>query len=244
MKRLILILIFSFLAFTLYTCSKDENILNPPNNDINISITTLSHYSARQGEKVIAFGQNLNSYDLLYVELNDEAVEFNKTSDSTISLFIPYNGSNGQFVFYFYAQNHNTVLTSPIITITDYCISDLCFDLNTKDRIVESDSWIRSFDIDTLKWTLESSGDTLFFTRNGFCHDECGFWHTVAFMKKQNNGLPEFLYSIYKKREWFVPNVDDTLRNGVIRIDQWDSTSVYSGTFSFGNYNWIFWINI
>lgn len=244
MKTFILIIIFSFSVFTLYTCSKDEKIVNPPSNDTTLNITSLSHYSARQGEKVTAVGKYFNSYDLFYVELNNEAVVFNKTSDSTISLFIPYNAGNGQFVFYFFSQNHDTVLTSPRIIITDYCTSGLCLDLNTKDRIVESDSWIRSFDVDTLKWNLQSSEDTLFFIRDGLCHEECHFWHTIVLKRKQNNQLPEFLFSVYKKREWLVPDVDDTLRNAVIRIDQWDSTSVYSGTFSYRNYNWIFWVNI
>lgn len=242
MKKFIII-IFSFTVFTLYTCSENDKIVNPPSIDSNIRITSLSHYSARQGEKVTALGNNLNSYNLLYVELNNEAVQFNKTSDSTISLFIPYNGSSGQFVFYFYNKNNDTVLTSPRITITDYCTAGVCIDWNTKDEIIESDSWIKAFADDSIKWHLETIGDTLFFTRNGFCHDECVFWHTIVFKNNGNNQLPDFLFSVYKKREWLVADVDDTLNYGVIRIDKWDSNSVYSGTFSFENYNWIFWIN-
>ena len=243
MKKLFIIIFFLFLLFFTYTCTEDDKIVTPPQDDSNIRITSISHLSARQGEKVTALGKNLDSYNLLYVEINNEKVEFNRTSDSTISLFIPYNGSSGQFVFYFYSEIHDTILTSPRITITDYCVSGLCIDWNTKDKIFETDSWVKAFANDSVKWNLETVDDTLFFERNGLCHDECGFWHTIAFKKNRNNELPEFLFSVYKKREWLVPDVDDTLRYGVIRIDQWDSTTAYSGTFSFENYNWIFWVN-
>ena len=244
MKTFILIVTFSFSVFTLYTCSEGEYIVNPPSNNTKIDKISLSHSSARQGEKIIAKLKDLNSYNLAYVELNNEDVVFNKTSDSTVSLFIPYNAKDGKFVFHFYSQTGDTILTSPEISITDICKYGLFIDWNTKDKIVESDSWISTFTVDTLKWTLESKGDTLFFTRDGICHDECGFWNTIAFKMKQSYQFPEFLFAVYKKWEWMVPDVNDTLRSGVIRIDQWDSTSVYSGTFSFEKYNWVFWANV
>jgi hypothetical protein len=243
-KAFILILTFSFSVFNLYTCSEDEKIVNPPSDGTKIDTISLSYSSARQGEKIVAKWKDLNNYNLAYIELNNEDVVFNKTSDSTISLFIPYIATDGQFVFHIFSQIGDTVLFSPRISITDLCTSGICLDWNTRDKIVESDSWIRTFTVDTLKWTFESSSDTLFFKRDGICHDECHFWHTIAFKRMLNNQLPEFLFAVCKKREFLVPDVNDTLRNGVIRIDQWDSASVYSGTFSFEKYNWIFWANV
>lgn len=234
--------LYLFLLIVIIQCSKDENVVNPEPEESVVGISSLSFNTARQGEKVIAKGFGFNKFYSLYVFIQDEYVQSNTTSDSTISLFVPFAAESGVFEFYFRSAELDTLLISPEITITDMCEKSLCIDWNTKDTIVESDSWIRSWSCDaSVMWSFKTSGDTLFIMRDDFCHDECHYWHTLVFRQNGNNELPEFLFTVYKKLEWTKPDIDDTLRNGVVRIDQWDSTSVYSGTYSYNEHNWIFW---
>ncbi len=243
MKNVFQYVLFLLLSVALYYCSEKENITSPISNNVIIEVTSLSHSSARIGEKVIAYGKNLSNYRLQYVMLNDEFVLFNRTSDSTFSLFIPYKAQTGKFYFRLRSDDKDTILTSPTIQIDNDCTSDFCIDWNLRDKFIESDSWITDWNTDTLKWSAIIKSDTIIFSRKGSCHDECGFWNTIAFKRNANNQLPKFLFSVYKKLEWIAPDVNDTLRYGIVKIDRWDSDTEYSGSFSYNDYSWIFFVN-
>lgn len=243
MRKTITLLLFSLLLTLFYNCSDNDEIINtPPSTEINIS--TLSHPTAKIGEKIVAHITNSSNYRLVYVDLNDEPVLFKQESDSTVSLFIPYLATSGQFILYFYSpQNEVVKIKSPTITITKECFANLCVEWNSKIELVESDSWIKDFMSDSLKWSIEISSDTIFITRHGICHDECGFYNTLVFKSTFDDQLPQYLFSVYEKYEWLHPAIQDTLRNGVIVVNNWNSNTNYSGTFSFDNHNWVFWIN-
>ena len=238
-----------FIAFFLlsmvifFACTEENNVVTPPGSDNNINISSLSQSTARIGEKVIIKGRNFNSYEqLYYVKLDTLPAAFNRTSDTTISVFIPYGAADGQFTLNFVSPGKDPPLTSPPITITGSCTANLCIDWNTTDAFVETDSWINDFN-GTVKWDYEIHNDTIFISRQADCGDECSFRNTIAFMNNADNELPEFLFSVYKKLELLKPDINDTVKSGIIRIDKWNSAEAYSGSFSFENYNWVFWVN-
>jgi hypothetical protein len=235
----------SFLSFLLFLsgCKDESSPVKPEEQQpsTEIKILHLSHTSAREGEKVVVYGKNLNRYNLSFVQLNNIYTASNKTSDSTISLIIPRNGQDGKFALHFYSTEHDTVLYSPLFSVDDHCISVFCIDWNTKETLVESDSWIKAFNDDTVKWQADNSFDTLFIRRRSTCGDECAFLHEIAFRTSTSVELPEFLYALSLTRESMGGfDTVDTIRTGVVRIDTWNQARK-SGTFVTENRNWIFW---
>jgi hypothetical protein len=240
--KFIAIGLLSFILF-LSGC-KDESILVKPAEEIQpsteIKISHLSNTSAREGEKIVVYGKNFNRYKLHFVQLNNVYTASNKTSDSTITLIIPRNGQDGQFVFHFYSTEHDTVLYSPGFSVDDHCTTGFCIDWNTKEQIVESDSWVRGFFNDTVRWQGLSTPDTLFFRREGICGDECSFTHEIAFRTSTSIEIPEFLYALFTMRDRMGgPNIVDTIGTGVVRIDIWNQIRK-SGSFVNEDHNWIF----
>jgi hypothetical protein len=243
--KLITIALLSFILF----CSgcKDESTLVKPPEEVNpsteIKISHLSHTSAREGEKIVVYGNNFNRYNLYSAKLNNTYTASNKTSDSTISLIIPGNGQDGRFVFHFYSAGHDIVLYSPRFSVEEHCTSGFCIDWNTKEQIVESDSWIKGLlnDTDTVKWQGISTSDTLFFKREYLCGDECLVTNEIAFMPGTLTEIPQFLYALFTMRDKMGgPNIVDTIRTGVVRIDIWNQI-LKSGSFVTEDHNWIFW---
>jgi hypothetical protein len=239
--------VFVLLILSITGCSTEDPPTKPQENPLpqeNIQITHLSHISARVGEKIVVHGKNFNKYTLHFAKLNDEYLKSNRTSDSTISLFIPHNAQSGRFTLVFNSPANDTTLTTPEISITDPCPADFCMDWNTKAAIEESDSWSKGLYNDTVKWNSETYSDTLFITRTGNCGDECSYTNTIAFKNNQSGQLPQFLYAVFTKRESMGggPDINDTLKTGIVRIDAWDS-SRRTGTFIYEDHNWVYWIN-
>jgi hypothetical protein len=244
MRNLIFLTLISIILNFIYSCNRVDKIISSEPLQPRIKIYSLSHTSGRIGEKIVAHVKNLDDYDLEYVELNNLTVNFNITSDSLISLFIPFHASNGQFTFYFFSpQFKDTVLLSPSVTIIRDCHTESCISWNSTVPFIESDSWKRLWNGEIITWTKEVYSDTIVLKRNGPCHDECSYWHTVAFKDRGDSVLPIFLYSVYQKEEWLHADVNDTLRSGIVVIDSWKPNQVFSGSYSFEDYSWIFWFN-
>jgi hypothetical protein len=239
MKFTSIVLLSFILLFS--GCKEENNPVNPveqPSTEIKIS--HLSHNSAREGEKIVVYGKNFSRYTSLWAELNGIYTASNKTSDSTISLFIPRNAQNGQFTLHFHSAIHDTVLYISGFSVEDHC-TGFCIDWNTKAPIIESDSWMVMFTSDTIRWQSETGQDTIFFRRQGLCGDECSFTNEIAFRTGTAIEIPEFLYALYTRREAMGgPNINDTIKTGVVRIDTWN-TIFKSGSFITEDHNWIFW---
>ena len=241
MKKIKFIILSSFLVFSFYSCSKEEEIITPP-NDSNISIISLSDSSVQIGDKILAYGKNLNNYKVRYVILNDVNVPSKIISDSVFSLFIPYTAKDGKFLFYCYSPTHqDTIIESPDISIITDCTEEICIDWNAAENINESDSWITDFLEDTVKWNILVHLDTVVIQRNYNCGDECGSINTIVFRNNSTNQLPDFLYALRWHRDWIDPVKEDTIKSATIKIDKWDSSSVFSGTITFDDDLWVFW---
>jgi len=242
MKKIKFVILSSFLVFSFYFCSKEDQIINPPIKS-DVPIISLSDTSIRIGEKIFAYKKDLNNYKLYKVMLNNAYVPSIIVSDSVFSLFIPYDASNGKFRFYFYSStNRDTILESPNVSIIKDCTEKVCIDWNTKEILNGQDSWITDFVGDTIKWNISIRSDTVMIQRGFMCGDECYSTNTVVFRNNLTNQLPDYIYSIYWTRDWINPIIEDTIKSAVIKIDKWNSSSIYSGTLTFDNNLWVFWV--
>ncbi len=244
MRKIFKLFYFGFMVILFNYCTEEEIITSPTKNEKTIEITSLSHSTANQGDKITVNGYGFESYENLYVvKLNNEFVESHVRSDSAISLFLPYNSSNGKFKLNFISPNKDTVIESPEITIGEKCPSELCIEWNNKETILEEDSWLNGWLGDTVKWEFEKRVDTVIISRRYSCGDECSMSNELIFIENNSNELPKFEYGELIKREFMLPSqLVDTFTNGVIKIDQWDKEGIYSGTFVNDNHILVFWV--
>ncbi len=242
MRKIKFVILFSFLVFSFYFCSKEEQIITPPTNSYMSSIL-LSDSSIRIGEKIFAYKRNLIDYKFHKVMLNNVFIPSIPVSDSVFSLFIPYNASDGKFSFYFYTSNQqDTIIESPSVSIIKDCTEEVCTDWNAEETLNESDSWITDFLGDTVKWNISIRSDTVVIQRGYSCGDECYTTNTIVFKNIYTKNLPEYICSIYWNRDWIDPVIEDTIKSAIIKIDKWNSSSVYSGTITFDDDLWVFWV--
>jgi hypothetical protein len=240
MRKIKFIIVSSLLFTSFCSCSKEEQIIAPQNN-LNMPIISLSDSSVQKGEKIFAYGKNLDNYKLRYVTLNNVNVLSKTNSDSVFSLFIPFNAGNGKFSFYFYTPTHqDTIIESPNVSIIGDCAENVCLSWNEGEILDETDSWIT--DEDTIKWNISIQSDTVIIQRGYNCGDECYTKNTIVFRNNVTNQLPEYLYAIRWYRDWIDPVIEDTIKSAVIKIDKWNSLSVYSGTITFDDDLWVFWV--
>lgn len=239
------ILSISFLIIILMnSCSKEEIITNSPTIIHEQGTISFSDSLAKIADKIYLYTKNINNYNLSRAYLNNEFVLSKKVSDSVYSLFIPYNAANGNFKLYFNTPfGTDTLIYSPNFTVINDCLTGNCIDWTTKEKIIETDSWMESFLGSTISWEYEMRSDTILIKRNGLCGDECGFYHTIIFKHFSNDRLPEFLFAVSKVKAWLEPEKNDTIRNAIIKIDEWNSNSMFTGTVTFSENTWIFWIN-
>ncbi|QQS36464.1 MAG: hypothetical protein IPM56_00490 [Ignavibacteriales bacterium] len=233
---LLLVLIFS--------CSneKDSLIVNPPPHtpDSSLHINSLSHNSIHPGEKILVSVNNLSGADLHFVQLNGIYVYHREESDSVVSVFIPFNGASGKLKFV-YSGTADTAIYSDSINVIPDCADSLCIGWNNGERITEFDSKFTSWD-STHTWDYYKNGDTSFFNISGLCGDECSITKTIAFLSNEDEQLPQFLFSAQTIRDYMGGNeVTDTLHRGILRVDNWNTNNIMSGTYSFTDYSWVFW---
>ncbi len=238
-----ILLFFLFLSLMFFTaCEKDPLIVNPPpyTPDSSLHINSLSHYSIHPGEKILAKVNNLSGADLHYVQLNGVFVYHREESDSAVSVFIPFNGESGKLKFV-YSGTADTVIYSDSIDVIQDCQDSLCISWNSGERITEFDSKFTSWDT-THTWDYNKNGDTSFFKISGLCGDECSITKTLAFLSNEDEQLPQFLFSTQTIRDHMGgTEVSDTLHRGILRVDNWNSNNIMSGTYSFADYSWVFW---
>lgn len=238
-----LILFLTSLIFY-FSCSKENTIVDPPIIMPQNKVILLSDTSARVGEKIFAYSNLFKEYRSINVYLDSLYLESKIVNDTVLALYIPFNAKNGKFKIYlnYSATLSDTVLFSQDFYLSEECSEDVCINWNTRKEILGTDSWWYDFNSDTIRWTTETNNDSIFFKRNGICGDECAYWHTIVFKDNFVNQLPTFLFAVRKVNLWLEPDINDTIRNCNIIIDKWNS-NLYSGTFSFENFTWIFFVN-
>ncbi len=247
MRNLIFIALLAFLMLT-QGCKKNEKIVEyvyvqPQNGRVYIDETKVEI-----GQKIIAHFVNTDSIKVYSVTLNEKNVTYKQIDDSTVTLIVPhtYVGNDvGNFIFYCWMPSispTDTVLVSNKINYK-YENSPIGTSVkwNTNEKVTEYDS--RKYDgLSQNGWNIQRNNDTVKFIRHYICHDECGITETLVFMDNGNNTLPKFLYASFDRIEWMKDpihlKVDQIAK---IMLDNWDSNSICSGTFSSPDYSWVFW---
>ena len=202
------------------------------------------------GQKITANFVNTDSVKVYAVTFNRRVVTFNQRNDSTVSLFIPKNyGGNesGNFVLYCETSSgtffHDSVFVSNQI---NYIQEDKPFDpwvkWNDDEKIIQEDAFYKYYLGGHEEWSLQSTNDTITFIRTRLCHDECSIKETLVFKSNGNDILPMFLYANFERNEMMVAPISEHIyRSCKIIINEWNSGTSFSGTFTAGNYSWVFW---
>lgn len=197
------------------------------------------------GEKITAHFINMDSVYVYSVTLKQKQVTYSQKNDSTVTLIVPFtNVGNdvGNFVFYCRMETDNypdTVLVSNQINYKYEDGNKIKWNLN--EKLEEIDSWAEDNFEQKQKWTMQQNMDTIKFVRSIVCHDECGETETLVFLNKGDDTLPVFLYALYDRHEMNVKPIHEKMTWGKIIINDWNSSTSYSGTFTTSNYSWVFW---
>ena len=246
MKKFIFIVLLAFLMLT-QGCNKNEKIVEyvdvqPQNGKVYVNETKVEI-----GQKITAHFVSKDSIVVYSATLNRKNVTYKQIDDSTVTLIVPhtYTGNDvGNFIFYCRMTTASFPDTALVSNQINYKYEDFLSPYvkwNTNEKVTEYDSW--KYDgYSQNVWKIQRNYDTLKFIRSYPCHDECGITETLVFMDNGNNILPKFLYASFDRIEWMKDpihlKVDQVTK---IMLDNWDSNSFYSGTFSSPDYSWVFW---
>lgn len=223
---------------------KDEAI-GPQKENVKHGYVSVNPTKVEIGQKLIAHFVGMDSVYIYSVSLNEKEVTFSQTNDSIITLITPYNNVGnavGNFVFYCWMKTNNYPDTVLVSNQINYKYEDgIKIKWNLNEKLEEMDSWKKDGFGQKQKWTVQQSMDTIKFIRRITCHDECGSTETLVFLNKGDNTLPVFLYGLFDRHEMNVTPIHDKVTSGKIIINDWNSGSSYSGTFTTSKYCWVFW---
>ncbi len=248
MKYIKSVNLFIVVCFLLLIVSCEKSVVEYVEVESPRGSVQLSSNKVEIGQKLTANFTNMDSSDVYAVSLNQKEVTFSQIDDKTVTVIVPYtNVGNdvGNFIFYSWMQTNSffpdTVLVSNQI---NYKYENSPFGpyvkWNSNEKIVHDESL--KFDGFSNGWSLQTENDTLKIIRTYTCHDECSITEILAFKDNGNNNLPQFLYALYKRREWMKDPIDiKIISRCKITIDEWNNTSIYSGIFSSEGYSWVFW---
>ncbi|RJP64539.1 MAG: hypothetical protein C4539_14280 [Ignavibacteriales bacterium] len=239
---------FLLVYFLLLIIGCKEKVIEYVEKETPTGNVQLSKNKVEIGEKIIVHFLNMDSVKVYSVTLNQKEVTFVQNNDSTLSLIVPYTyeGNDvGNFVFYCCMPSASSADTVLVSSQVNYKYEELgrvpYIKWNTNEKISENESM--KFDGFSQKsWSLQTDNDTLKLIRSYLCHDECSIKETLAFIKNNDNELPQFLYALFQRNEWLKDPLSVRITSRCkISIDEWSSSSKYSGTFSADGYSWIFW---
>ena len=244
-----------FFVFVYFGCEKDyssliiaEKIVEGPTRK-PIFVEPDSGYV---GTKLKIFGMKFSSRGVRTNSIEFEgweAIRPDSGSTDTLFTYIPFGAETGSikisywdgFVF------HDTIGISNQLNVVQECdtLSICVLPYNVDVSITEEMS--RRVDLSHDKmvdWNAEINNDTVTISRS-YEHIDWGITKTLKFLHTDNQQLPRLL-SYISIRVGDTGTRIDTLKTGIIKIQDWDTSGIVSGRV-FGEYweplNDIFWFN-
>lgn len=226
------------LIIVVQSCSENPVLTEPV--PVNVSIESISpEHPLKIGEKFQAVlnVENLNSYYVDNHILFNNIYHFqNRVSGDTIFSYVPYmpvSFSNWILKFYIYKSNVGGSIfyevQDTLDVLPEYCATGVCIKWSDLDSIGEYDSYYYpEFYGDQYKWIAESNNDTITLVLDVPGSDEGYIETKIKFLDNDANILPEFV-ELTKIVYDFGAEWSDTLKSGIIKIQDWDTSSIVSG---------------
>lgn len=238
MKKRIKVLIFIILILVFQACK--ENIITPEPAPVKVSIESIiPNHPLKIGEK-FKLALKVDNLDSCHIDhrfyINNQYHFDNTVSHDTIFTYLPYIMSNSNkwiIKFSAYTFNGSTFTDyygiDTINVIPEVCYPNTCTKWSDLDSIFEYDSFYRPEKYgNQFKWICETNGDTITLIQRT---PGCDEGHEEVKLKLLNNGpniLPKFI-SLTKFVYCFGTVWGDTLVNGIIKIQDWDTPGILSG---------------
>jgi len=238
MKHILKVFNFLILIFLFQFCN--ESPVTQDTDAVKVTVKSIvPAHPLKIGEKfkMIIKVENL---DTALVDhrfyINDQFHYDNTVNKDTIFTYLPYitNNSikwmikvsaytyNGSDYKYYYGLDTLDV-------IPENCPSNVCTKWSDLDSIYEYDSYYHpEYFGDQYKWDCESSGDTITFIQVTPGCDEGYEKVKLELFNNGSNFLPEFI-SLTKFVYCSSTELGDTLKSGIIKIQDWDTSGIVSG---------------
>jgi len=233
-KKLFLLI---FIVYFVYLNTRCDNILSVENDDkIELKIKSIQPQNPTVGDKMKIVLQGLgNNYDysvghLLY---NDDLWQGHADSANkdTIFTYVPYISNTNKYELRFWLGIDTSSYTlSQSYRVNNQYPSGINVIHNDEGPIYKSNR-NRIFPLDNNNWQIKISQDTVKMWLKGIIHDEAYATLKINFIDTPGE-LPKLLYYINENHDsdgadtWIVR---DTLKHGIIKIEDWNENGVYSG---------------
>ena len=228
------------LSFISLFNSCKENIVPPEETSVKVYIESfIPDRPLKIGEKfrMIVKVKNLDSASVDHgFYLNDQFHYDNSFNEDTIFTYVPYIPSNstewvlkvmahtfkGSEITYYYGQDTLDV-------IPENCLPSICTKWSDLDTVTEYDSYYYpEYYGDQYRWICETNNDTIILTHRTPGSDEGYVELKIKFVDKGINNLPEYL-ELTEFVYDFGTQTGDTLKSGMIKIQNWDTAGIISG---------------
>jgi len=206
-----------------------KNSVSPPNQAL--PMLALEPDSGRIGTVVrISDGSFLEP--VLYNEIvfpgSDDGLLADSGTQSTIYSFVPFGAVSGQLKVIAGAVERLTppftvieAVNTTMLTVHDYDISP---------AIIETDSMVVDLMGIQRVWLAEKRSDTVHISRSHSTGYEIWTYNLVL-RDKGPGQLPEFLQAFVHIKPDYPGEWTDTVRAGILKIQDWDPNAVVSGRF-------------
>ena len=227
----------SFVIYLVVLNIKCENISSVDNGaELEIKIKSILPQNPTIGNKLRIVLQGLDKnydYSIGHLLYNDELWQGSADSANkdTIYTFVPYIQNTNEYELYLWLKidTFSYNLSQKYLVNNQY-FSGLNVIHNDEGPIYKSNK-NRIFPLDNNNWQIKISQDTVKMWLQGIIHDEAYAILKINFIDNPG-GLPELLYYIKETHDsdgaetWIVR---DTLKHGIIKIEDWNENGVYSG---------------
>ena len=215
-----------------------DKILSVDDNEMEIQIKSIKPQNPTVGDKMKIVLQGLNEnydYSVGHLLYNDELWQgyVDSTNKDTIFTYVPFIYNTTQYNLHFKVRI-DTIwynLATNYIVNNDYLTGINVID-NDEGQINKSHT-NKIYFWNVCDWNFEQNEDTVNVWQQYPIHDEAYAILSLQFLENSKNGLPKFLSFIkthhdsYGGSESWV--VRDTLKQGIIKIEDWNENGVYSG---------------
>ena len=232
--KIFLYIFVPILLITLYNCVETSNPLQPQSTKPRVFIKSIDPSQLQVGmdfRVVVGYDNGNPSAYGSVVYNNGLWHDADSINGDTIYSYIPY--------LHFASPYRELRITASFDNINYYdvdtvyvfpntCLSGICVGWNDLKTIKEEDSY--SYSIDGLEgWLGEIHQDTVRIWRRNLGCDEGSVLKEIKFLSNGSNILPELLSLKVDVFCWPHPTRTDSLRHGLIKIQEWSLNGVVSG---------------
>ncbi len=228
-------IIFTAVVFGLLSCNI-QNEITPTHEEQSAYIKNVSPINPSTGDRIKIIlsepltGNNYNGF----VFFDNKWSYSDSVKNDTIFTFLPYIKGKTTVeikVNISFSEKQNEL--TKVVSINNLCTKSICVIQNNEGKIQEKDIYPKDMLSENSKWIINEDNDTITFSAFMIVGDESNQDMNIKFLKRTDNVLPTFISFTQIKNEsnGSSPSIKncDTLKNGIIKIEDWNNNGIYSG---------------